>query len=55
MSAVILALVVGGIALLFSGLVFLICVRGSHPKPGESFEESQERLQKYLREMRRDN
>jgi hypothetical protein len=48
-----LALVVGGMALLFSGLVFLIPVRGRRPPPQESFEDSQRRTEQYLREMRR--
>jgi hypothetical protein len=54
MGAVILALSVGGMALLFSALLYLIPVRGSRPASGESFEESQERIRRYLREMRRD-
>jgi hypothetical protein len=53
MGTVGLALVVGGMALLFSGLVFLVPVRGRRPPPQESFEISQERIEQYLREMRR--
>jgi hypothetical protein len=48
-----MALVVGGMALLFSGLVFLIPVRGRRPPSQESFEDSQKRIERYLREMRR--
>jgi hypothetical protein len=47
-----MALVVGGMALLFSGLVFLIPVRGRRPPPQESFEDSQKRIKRYLREIR---
>jgi hypothetical protein len=48
-----MALVLGGMALLFSGLIFLIPVRGRRPAPLESFEDSQERIEQHLREMRR--
>jgi hypothetical protein len=47
-----MALVVGGLALLFSGLIFLIPVRGRRAVPHESFEDSQRRIEQYLREMR---
>jgi hypothetical protein len=47
------ALVVGGMALLFSGLIFLMPFPGKRPPPRESFEESQQRIEQYLREMRR--
>jgi len=47
-----LALVVGGMALLFSGLVFLIPFRGTRPPSQESFEDSQKRIKEHLREMR---
>jgi hypothetical protein len=53
MGTVGMALVVGGMAFLFSGLIFLIPVRGSRPAPKESFEDSQKRIEQYLREMRR--
>lgn len=49
-----MALVVGGTAFLFSGLIFLILVGGSRPAPGESLEDSQEPIEQYLREMDRD-
>jgi hypothetical protein len=60
MGTVGMAVVVGGTALLCSGLIFLICsgliflipVRGRHPATLESFEDSQERIEQYLREMR---
>jgi hypothetical protein len=48
------ALIVGGTAFLFSGLIFLIPVGGSRPAPGESLEDSQEPIEQYLREMERD-
>jgi hypothetical protein len=48
-----MSLVGGGMAFLFSGLIFLIPVRGSRPAPKESFEDSQDRIEQYLREMRR--
>jgi hypothetical protein len=54
MDTVGMALVVGGMAFLFSGLIFLIPVGGSRPAPGESLEDSQERIEQYLREMDRD-
>jgi hypothetical protein len=47
-----MALAVGGMALLFSGLIFLIPVRGAGRAPQESFEDSQERIEQCLREMR---
>jgi hypothetical protein len=53
MGTVGMALVVGGTALLCSGLIFLIPVRSRRPEPLESFEDSQERIEQYLREMRR--
>ena len=52
MSTVGMALVVGGTALLCSGLIFLIPVRGRRPAPLEFFEDTQERIEQYLREMR---
>ena len=53
MNTVGMALVVGGMALLFSGLIFFIPVRGSGPAPTESFEDSQQLIEYYLREMRK--
>jgi hypothetical protein len=53
MGTVGIALVVGGMALLFSGLIFLIPVSGSRHPPQESFEDSQERIEQYLQEMRK--
>jgi hypothetical protein len=47
-----LALMVGGMALLFSGAIFLIPVGGRRSSPQESFEDSQRRIEQYLREMR---
>jgi hypothetical protein len=51
MGTVGLALVVAGMALLFSGMIFLISVRDRHSSPRESFEDNQ-RIEQYLREMR---
>jgi hypothetical protein len=53
MGTVGIALVVGGMALLFSGLVVLLPFPGKRPPPRESFEDSQRRIEQYLREMRR--
>jgi hypothetical protein len=53
MGTVGLALLVGGMALLCSGLIFLIPVRGSRHPPRQPFEDSQERVEQYPREMRR--
>jgi hypothetical protein len=55
MGAVVLALSIGGMALLFSVLLYLIPVRGSRPSPDESFEESQERMRRHFREIRREH
>jgi hypothetical protein len=55
MGTVVLALAVGGMALLFSALLYLIPIRGSRPAPDESFEESQQRIRRYLREIRREH
>jgi hypothetical protein len=53
MGTVGMALVIGGMAFLFSGLIFLLPVRRTPPAPGESFEDSQERIEQHLREIRR--
>jgi hypothetical protein len=53
MDTVGMALVVGGMALLFSGLVFFLPDPGSGPAPTESFEDSQQRIEQYLREIRK--
>jgi hypothetical protein len=54
MGALVSALSVGGMALLFSALLYLIPLHGSRPSPDETFEESQKRIRRYLRELRRD-
>jgi hypothetical protein len=46
-------LMVDGMALLFSVLLFFVPVRGKRHPPQESFEDSQERIEQYLREMRK--
>jgi hypothetical protein len=53
MGTVGMALVVGGMAFLFSGLIFLIPVRDRRYPPQESFDDNQERIEQYLRDMRR--
>ena len=53
MGTIGIALVVGGMALLFSGLIFLLPFSGKRPPPRESFEDSQHRIEQYLREIRR--
>jgi hypothetical protein len=53
MGTVGMALMVGGLALLFSGLIFLMPFPGKRPPPRESFEESQQRIERYLREIHR--
>jgi hypothetical protein len=54
MGTIGLALVVGGLAFLFSGLVFLIPVSGIRRPPRDSVEDSQKRIEQYLSEMRKD-
>lgn len=49
-----LALVVGGMTLLFSLLIFIIPTRGKRGEPVEPLENSQRRLRQQLEEMRRD-
>jgi len=53
MGTVGIALVVGGVALLLSGLIFLLPFPGKRPPPPESFEDSQHRIEQYLSELRR--
>ena len=55
MSSLGIALLVGGgMALLCSGLILLLPYTGKRgPPTQEPFEESQRRLQEYLREMKR--
>lgn len=53
MGSVALALIVGGMALIFSGLIFCLPFRGRRQAPRESFEDSQERIDQHLREIRR--
>jgi hypothetical protein len=53
MGTVGIALVVGGMALLFSWLIYLLPFAGKRSKPRESFEDSQQRIRQYLAEMRR--
>jgi len=48
-----IALVVGGTAFLFSGLIFLIPVRGGSPAQEVAFEDSREHVERHLGENRR--
>jgi hypothetical protein len=49
-----IALIVGGMAFLCAGLIFLIPVERKLTSSNGSFEESQERIEYYLREMRKE-
>ena len=53
MEPVGIALVVGGTAFLFSGLIFLIPVRGSSPAQQAPSEDSREHVERHLGEHRR--
>jgi hypothetical protein len=48
-----LALLVGGMAFLFSGLVFLLPTERKLSSRKESFEDSQRRTEYYLSQMRK--
>jgi Na+-transporting methylmalonyl-CoA/oxaloacetate decarboxylase gamma subunit len=52
MDTIGMALVVGGMAFLFSGLIFLIPVRGNGSQQ-QSFEDITEQTEEYLREIDR--
>ena len=52
MKALGLSLIVGGMAWLFSGLIFLMPTADSARK--RSFEESQEEIEYYLRQLRKE-
>ena len=54
MNSLGIALIVGGMAFLCSGLIFLIPVEGKFDSSQDSFEESQERIEYYLRQMRKE-
>lgn len=49
-----LSLVVGGAAFLTSGLIFLLPVRRRQLRQRESFQESIDRIDHHLHEMRRE-
>jgi hypothetical protein len=53
MGAVGIGLTVNAMAILFSLLIFLIPDRGKLVAPKESFEDSQKRMEQYLRAMRK--
>ncbi len=48
-----IALIVGGMAFLCSGLIFLIPVERKLASSEDSFEESQDRIEYYLHQMRK--
>ena len=54
MKALGLSMVVGGMAFLVSGLVSLLPTERKLSALEESFEESQEEIEHYLRQMRKD-
>jgi hypothetical protein len=54
MSMLGFALIAGGMACLCSGLIFLIPVERKHISSTDSFEESRERIEYYLRQMRKE-
>jgi hypothetical protein len=54
MDTVGVALIVGGMAFLFSGLIFLIPTGASRAAPQDSLEDNQEQIEQYLREMSRE-
>ena len=49
-----LALLIGGAALVVSGLVFLLPVRRKQIEQDETFQESIDRIDHHLQEMRRE-
>jgi Na+-transporting methylmalonyl-CoA/oxaloacetate decarboxylase gamma subunit len=51
-SALGFALMVGGLALVLSGLIFLLPITRQISAKNESFEESQARTEYYLQQMR---
>jgi thioesterase domain-containing protein len=55
MKALGASLIVLGLAFLFSGLIFVLPLpRRKRSRPKESFEESQERTEYYLKQMRKE-
>jgi cytochrome c biogenesis protein CcdA len=54
MKALGLSMIVGGMAFLFSGLVFLLPTERKLSARKRSFEESQEELEYYLSQMRKE-
>ena len=54
MDALGISLIVGGMAFLFSGLLFLLPTERKLSSRNESFEESRERTEYYLQEMRKE-
>jgi hypothetical protein len=54
MNTVALSMIVGGMASLFSGLIFLLPTERALSDTNESLEESRERIEYYLRQMRKE-
>ncbi|SHH48227.1 hypothetical protein SAMN05443248_4945 [Bradyrhizobium erythrophlei] len=54
MKALGLSMIVGGVAFLFSGLIFLMRTERKVSARKHSFEESQEEIEYYLRQMRKE-
>jgi hypothetical protein len=54
MNALGVSLIVGGMALLFSGLIFLLPIEGKVAGKRRSFEESQKEIEYYLGQMQRE-
>jgi hypothetical protein len=55
MNTIGVALMVGGIAFLFSGLISLLPIERALSDTNESLDESRERIESYLRQMRKEN
>jgi hypothetical protein len=54
MNTIGVAMIVGGMAFLFSGLIFLLPTERALSDTNESLDESRERIEYYLREMRKE-
>lgn len=54
MDALGVSLIVGGMAFLFSGLIFLLPIEGKVAGKRRSFEESQQEIEYYLGQMQRE-
>jgi hypothetical protein len=54
MKALGLSMIIGGVAFLFSGLIFLLQTERKLSARERSFEESQEEIEYHLRQMRKE-